>query len=170
MLDAARLTSTRIIISGDLDEWKIQDMERARAPVDTYAVGTALTTSDDAPALGGVYKLVEIESGGITRPVMKRSAGKGTWPGRKQVWRRVEPGIAAHDVIGLSTESPPPSSMPLLELVMRDGQRTSPPVPLEDLRRNRAEMVAMLPAAFRELSTPVGYDVVQSTTLSVSIT
>jgi nicotinate phosphoribosyltransferase len=170
MLDAARLTSTRIIVSGDLDEWKIQEMVRARAPIDTYAVGTALTTSDDAPALGGVYKLVEIESDGEMRPVMKRSVGKGTWPGRKQVWRTVERGVATRDVIGLALEPPPPSSMALLEPVMRNGQRLGPAAPLEDVRQQRAERVAVLPPAFRELSTPVDYDVVQSTALSRSIT
>ena len=53
-LDAAGLASTRIIVSGDLDEWKIADLIAARAPIDTFAVGTALATSDDAPALGGV--------------------------------------------------------------------------------------------------------------------
>ena len=170
MLDAARLTSTQIIVSGDLDEWKIQEMVRARAPVDTYAVGTALTTSDDAPALGGVYKLVEIESAGATRAVMKRSAGKSTWPGRKQVWRSVEGGVVARDVIGLSDEPAPASATPLLELVMRNGQRIEPAVPLQDLRRHRAEMVALLPPAFRECTTPVEYDVVRSAALSRSIT
>jgi len=170
MLDAASLTSTRIIVSGDLDEWKIQEMVRAQAPVDTYAVGTALTTSDDAPALGGVYKLVEIESDGAIRAVMKRSAGKGTWPGRKQVWRRVEAGAAARDVIGLASEPPPSSSVALLEPVMRHGQRIGPPVPLGDLRLRRAEMVGTLPPAFSELSTPVEYDVVLSAALSRAIT
>ncbi len=51
LLDAAGLTSTRVIASGDLDERKIQDLIRADAPIDSYAVGTALVTSDDAPAL-----------------------------------------------------------------------------------------------------------------------
>jgi nicotinate phosphoribosyltransferase len=170
MLDAAHLTSTRIIASGDLDEWKIQEMVRAQAPVDTYAVGTALSTSDDAPALGGVYKLVEIELDGVLRPVMKRSAGKGTWPGRKQVWRILERGIVSRDVIGLVSDPPPAGGAALLEPVMRNGQRVAPAPPLEQLRGHRAELVEMLPPAFRELSTPVDYDVEQSATLSRAIT
>jgi nicotinate phosphoribosyltransferase len=165
ILDAAHLISTRIVVSGDLDEWKIQEMVRAQAPVDVYAVGTALSTSEDAPALGGVYKVVEIESGGVVQPVMKRSAGKATWPGRKQVWRVLERGIAARDVIGLAADAPPPASVPLLEPVMRNGQRVGPPPPLEDLRHHRAEMVAMMPPVFRELSTPVDYDVEPTATL-----
>src|SRR5690349_2672152 len=58
-LDRAGLTSTQIVVSGDLDEWKIAALVDNRAPIDTFAVGTALVTSDDAPALGGVYKLVQ---------------------------------------------------------------------------------------------------------------
>jgi nicotinate phosphoribosyltransferase len=169
LLDAAHLSSTRIIVSGDLDEWKIQEMVRAQAPVDTYAVGTALSTSDDAPALGGVYKLVEIEVDGVLRPVMKRSAGKGTWPGRKQVWRILERGSASRDVIGLVSDSPAPG-MPLLEPVMRAGQRVAPAPPLEQLRAYRAEAVAMLPAAFRDLFTPVEYEIERTATLRRAIT
>jgi len=170
MLDAAHLTSTRIIVSGDLDEWKIQEMARAQAPVDTYAVGTALSTSDDAPALGGVYKLVEIESDGVMHPVMKRSTGKSTWPGRKQVWRVLERGVAARDVIGFEADATPPAGEALLEIVMRDGQRVGAPPALDDLRRRRAEMVAMLPPAFRELSTSIDYDVERTAALSRAIT
>lgn len=167
MLDDGRLESTRIIVSGDLDEWKIQELVRARAPIDVYAVGTALTTSDDAPALGGVYKLVEIESDGVLRSVMKRSAGKTTWPGRKQVWRRLERGVAAGDRIGLASDVPPPEALPLLVPVMRDGQRTAPQSTLDELRRYRGEMVAMMPSAFRELSAPVDYDVERSATIGL---
>jgi nicotinate phosphoribosyltransferase len=167
MLDDGGLDSTRIIVSGDLDEWKIEELVRARAPIDVYAVGTALTTSDDAPALGGVYKLVEIESNGVLRPVRKRSAGKSTWPGRKQVWRRLERGIAAGDLIGLASGVPPSEALPLLVPVMRDGRRTAPPSTLDELRRYRGEMVAMMPTAFRELSVPVAYDVERSATIGL---
>lgn len=166
VLDTGGLAATRIIVSGDLDEWKIQELVRAHAPIDTYAVGTALTTSDDAPALGGVYKLVEIESGGSMRPVMKRSAGKGTWPGRKQVWRVADQGIATRDVVGLASEDAPKGGLPLLEPVMRDGRRVRPPCPLDDVRRRRAEIAGTMPRAFRELSTPVDYEVERSEELN----
>jgi nicotinate phosphoribosyltransferase len=170
MLDAAHLDSTRVIVSGDLDEWKIREMERDGAPVDAYAVGTALSTSDDAPALGGVYKLVEIESEGQMRQVMKRSAGKSTWPGRKQVWRIFEHGTAVRDVIGLADDEQPAGGVPLLEAVIRDGRRIAAAVTLEDLRRDRAAMVAALPAALRELAAPVDYRVERTATLTRAIT
>ena len=169
VLDEAGLSTTQIIVSGDLDEWKIQELVRARAPIDVFAVGTALATSDDAPALGGVYKLVEIESGGAMRPVMKRSAGKATWPGRKQVWRITRGGIATHDLIALAADEPRERATPLLEPVMRDGRCIAPALTLADLRSHRAAMVAMMPRAFRELSTPVEYEVERSAALTETL-
>jgi nicotinate phosphoribosyltransferase len=170
LLDNAGLNATQIILSGDLDEWKIHELVRAHAPVGTYAVGTALATSDDAPALGGVYKLVEIDVGAGIRSVMKRSAGKATWPGRKQVWRDVEGGVAKRDVVALSGEPSVPGRMPLLDVVMRNGQRVAPPAAVADLRQRRAEMVAMMPRALGELSASVGYDVERSDALNRALT
>ena len=81
IFDAAGLTSTRILVSGDLDENRIRNLIAAGAPIDAFGVGTALTTSEDAPALGGVYKLVQLQEGQRVRDVMKRNTGKATWPG-----------------------------------------------------------------------------------------
>ena len=87
VLDAGGLPDTRIFVSGDLDEHRIAQLLADAAPIDAFGVGTALSTSSDAPALGGVYKLVEIERDGGMAPVLKLSAGKRTLPGSKQVWR-----------------------------------------------------------------------------------
>ena len=73
-----------IFASGGLDEDELAAMLRAGAPIDGFGVGTSLTTSSDVPALDCAYKLQEYA--GVPR--RKRSAGKATWPGRKQVWRR----------------------------------------------------------------------------------
>ena len=59
---------TRIFVSGDLDEHRIAQLLADAAPIDAFGVGTSLSTSSDAPALGGVYKLVEIERDGAWRP------------------------------------------------------------------------------------------------------
>lgn len=83
MLDNAGLRETKIIASGDLNEDKIKYLEQRNAPINAYGVGTELVTSKDAPALGGVYKLVEIDG----QPRMKHSNGKTTLPGKKQVFR-----------------------------------------------------------------------------------
>jgi nicotinate phosphoribosyltransferase len=166
VLDRAGLTSTRIILSGDLDEWKIADLVASRAPVDTFAVGTALATSDDAPALGGVYKLVELTGRGVVRRVMKRSEGKGTWPGAKQVWRSEEGGVAIGDFISLDEEAPHSSAKALLEPVMREGVRVTPQPSLEDARRHCRQATGALPARLRGLAAEVSYPIERSPALA----
>jgi nicotinate phosphoribosyltransferase len=167
LLDGAGLSSTRIIVSGDLDEWKIADLVASGAPVDTFAVGTALATSDDAPALGGVYKLVELTDRGVVRKVMKRSEGKGTWPGAKQVWRSAQDGVAIGDLISLGDEGAPPSSAKaLLEPVMRDGRRVTPQPSLEQARQHCRHETGELPSRLRSLSAEVGYPVERSAALA----
>ena len=81
-LDAAGLTAARIVVSGGLDEYGIDDLVAADAPIDLFAVGTKVGTSADAPYLDSAYKLVKYAG----RPVMKLSAGKLTAPAPKQVF------------------------------------------------------------------------------------
>ena len=91
-------------------------MIQADAPIDGFGVGTSLTTSSDVPALDCAYKLQEYA--GLAR--RKRSAGKATWPGRKQVWRRHgADGRMAGDV--LSLEGDQQAGEPLIHLVMQTG-------------------------------------------------
>ena len=161
-LDRAGLASTRIIVSGDLDEWKIADLVKSGAPVDTFAVGTALATSDDAPALGGVYKLVELEAHGIVRKVRKRSEGKATWPGAKQVWRSEQSDIAIRDLIALVDEAPPPGAKPLLEPAMKEGIRTTPRRSLADIRQHCRDATSALPSRLRGPAFDVSYPVERS--------
>jgi nicotinate phosphoribosyltransferase len=101
IFDERGLNDTTIVLSGDLDEMRIAEILAAGAPVDGFGVGTAVSTASDAPALSGVYKLAEIEREGRAVPVLKRSPGKRTYPGRKQVWRVMRGGIALEDVLAL---------------------------------------------------------------------
>lgn len=80
-LDRLGATATKIVVSGDLDEFAIAALRAA--PVDSYGVGTALVTGSGAPAAGFVYKLVEVD--GV--PVHKRSTDKTSAGGRKQALR-----------------------------------------------------------------------------------
>ncbi len=89
MFDAGGLTATRILASGDLDEHRIQALVRSGAPIDGFGVGTAISVVSDAPALGGVYKLVETMEAGLARPTVKLSTGKRTFPGPQT-------GVAGH--------------------------------------------------------------------------
>ena len=94
LLDSLGAHSTKIVLSGDLDEYSIAGL--AAAPVDAYGVGTALVIGSGAPTAGLVYKLVEVEG----RAVAKRSANKPTRGGRKTAIRRhKKSGTAIEEVI-----------------------------------------------------------------------
>ncbi|HXJ40069.1 MAG TPA: hypothetical protein VNH18_12400, partial [Bryobacteraceae bacterium] len=90
ILDAAGLTGAKIMASGDLDENRIADLIAAGAPIDAFGVGTELAVSGDAPSMGAIYKLVEIESAGEIRRTAKYSPEKQTLAGAKQLFRYPE--------------------------------------------------------------------------------
>jgi nicotinate phosphoribosyltransferase len=93
-LDSLGATETKIIVSGDLDEYAIAAL--AAEPVDMYGAGTAVVTGSGAPTAGLVYKLVEVEG----RPVVKRSENKATVGGRKTAIRRHKPtGTATEEIV-----------------------------------------------------------------------
>jgi nicotinate phosphoribosyltransferase len=93
-LDALGATNTKIVLSGDLDEYAIAAL-RAE-PVDSYGVGTSVVTGSGAPTAGMVYKLVEVDG----RPVAKRSASKESRGGGKSAVRRYKPtGTAIEEVV-----------------------------------------------------------------------
>lgn len=158
IFDEAGLGATRILVSGDLDEARIASLVAAGAPIDGFGVGTAISAVSDAPALGGVYKLVETMEGGSARPTMKLSAGKRTFPGRKQVWRVTDAGIATYDVIGLDGEAAQ-DGRPLLVRAMRNGARVLPPTPIDELQARALQRVAQLPEALRSLEPGPPYPV-----------
>ena len=88
LLDDLGATETRIVVSGDLDEFRIDELVRDGAPIDVFGVGTSLVVGSGAPTAGLTYKLVAIaDSGGVMQPVAKRSAGKAGVGGRKVVRR-----------------------------------------------------------------------------------
>jgi nicotinate phosphoribosyltransferase len=166
ILDRAGLRETGIFVSGDLDEDRIAAMLHARAPITGFGVGTAMSTSKDAPALGAVYKLVEIERDGVFVPTAKLSAGKRMWPGAKQVWRIVNTrGMATADILARADEAAPVEGSPLLVPVMRAGRRVHPPAAIEELRASCRRLAAQLPAPLRELGRRRPYRVVPSAAL-----
>lgn len=146
ILDAAGLGEIGIFVSGGLDEDAVAALERSGAPIAGYGVGTSLTTSSDAPALDCAYKLQEY-AGKARR---KRSEGKATWPGRKQVYRRYAPdGTIAGDTVALEGERA--DGEPLLRAVMRGGRRIAPLPDLRAARRCAALELGRLPPPLRRL-------------------
>jgi nicotinate phosphoribosyltransferase len=162
ILDEGGWRTTQIFASGDLDEYRIAELLAKGSPVDAFGVGTQLGTSADAPALGGVYKLVEDTRG----PKVKLSPGKATLPGRKQIHRVSENGHYRHDMMALQDEPAPGHSRPILCQVMHNGRRTAPSEPLDVLRTRCAGTLAALPERLRLLHGPVEpYRVERSTGL-----
>ncbi|MBX6370290.1 MAG: nicotinate phosphoribosyltransferase [Rhodospirillales bacterium] len=153
ILDAAGLASVRIVASGGIDEDLLLELGRQGAPIDAYGIGTALTASPDAPALDCAYKLQEYA--GVPR--RKRSEGKATWPGRKQVWRRrAADGSLAGDLV--APEGAAREGEPLLRPVMRGGRRIGPSPSLAESRAYAAAQLAALPEPLRRLE-PFRYEV-----------
>jgi nicotinate phosphoribosyltransferase len=144
ILDEAGLRDTKIMATGDLDEYKIRDLLAAGAPIDSFGVGTQLATSADAPAMSAVYKLVELDIHGIKRFTAKFSPEKSTVPGAKQVFRAPE-----RDVIARSGECG--SGEALLRPVLLGGNLVEPLPTVEEARRRAAASIASLPAALRQL-------------------
>jgi nicotinate phosphoribosyltransferase len=142
ILDEAGSRDAQIFVSGDLNEWRIDELVSKGCPVDAFGVGTEMTTSKDAPALGGVYKLVEYSGTGR----LKRSPGKRTLPGRKQIWREA----GCTDTVGLEHEHG--SGTPLLASVMKGGRAAGGLPSLPECRARCLERLGSLPAELRDLS------------------
>ncbi len=112
MLDEGGLEETVICASGDLDERSISSLMQQGAKIDLWGVGTKLITSEDLPALGGVYKLSAVfEKDGTVTPKIKLSdnSEKVTNPAFKNLYRLYdkESGMAIADLITLREESIP---------------------------------------------------------------
>ncbi len=152
------LPNVPIIASGDIDETEIARLKASSACIDGYGIGTKLVTG--AP-VNGVYKLVEID--GI--PVMKNSSGKVTYPGRKQIWRTLVDEVVQHDELGLITEVKPLSSQPLLQLVVKQGQRLQLPESLAEIRLRTINSLASLPQQCRDINRPISCGVTISPAL-----
>ena len=156
ILDQEGLEYVRILASGGLDEYEIETLVGAGAPIDLFGVGTKAGVSADAPWSDMVYKVVCFDG----RPVMKLSEGKVSLPGAKQVFRRRdENGTLTADIIGLQEESGPAGSEPLMEEVMRDGVRTIPTVSLHDLSNRFQAEFASLDPRFKDLRRPPQFPV-----------
>jgi len=154
ILDDAGLVDTQIFLSGDLDEYRIDELVREDVPVDAFGVGTQMGVSGDAPSLGSVYKLVADSQG----PRMKLSTGKVTLPGCKQVWRYEREGVIDHDVIALESEEIT-GARPILQPVMVNGRRVEQAAGLDELRRRCSATLSTLPAPLRSLTQRAEYRV-----------
>jgi nicotinate phosphoribosyltransferase len=141
LLDSLGAVDTRIIVSGDLDEFSIAAL--AAEPVDAYGAGTAVVTGSGAPTAGLIYKLVEVDG----RPVVKRSEHKTTTGGRKTAVRRHKPtGTATEEVVtSRGVPAPQPHDRALQRPFVRGG-RPEPDLPsLVDSREHMRQCLISIP-------------------------
>ena len=154
ILNDGGLPDVQIVASGNLDEYALQELISVSAPIDSFAVGTHMTTSSDAPYLDCAYKLQEYAG----RARRKRSEGKATWPGRKQVYRHEgSDGRMAYDVLTLADD--PQDGAALVQPVMRGGKRFLPAPTMADLRARVADELERLPEHLRRLQDGPPYQV-----------
>ena len=154
ILDDGGCRSLTIFASGNLDEYRLRALVAGGAPIDGFGVGTRMNTSADAPYLDCAYKLQEYDG----RPRRKRSEGKATWPGRKQVHRRYDSdGMAAGDVLSLTSDAV--DGEPLLVPVIRDGRLVEPLPVLEAARAHARDALTRLAAPLCGLEPAAAYPV-----------
>ena len=147
LLDELGAPDTRVIVSGDLDEYLIEDLVERRAPVGGFGVGTKLVTGSGHPTASFVYKLVTIDD----RPVAKRSAAKAGTGGRKLARRRVDAdGFVAGEVVEVVDERLADAvgracgdGRPLQVVAVDTGRRVHDPSN-DDIRRSHRDAMAEL--------------------------
>lgn len=164
-LDEAGLTDCRIVASGDLDEYSIEGLVAAGAPIDAFGVGTklgvgagSLEHGAEGGALGGVYKNVAtIDEAGTVVPKVKIAGDKTTVPGPKEVYRI---GAYLEDVIQLADEPAPPNGERLLQPVIQAGRILPGSLPpLYEIAERAKRNLARLPTAYHHLTAPDRYPV-----------
>lgn len=146
-----------VYVSSGVDEGFLVEFFDDGGVAAGFGPGTSVVTSEDAPLLDAVYKLVAVERDGAMEPTTKLSEGKLSYPARKDVHRVRDGGEARYDVLGRRGEELPGES--LLEPLYRDGDRVRELTDLDGIRERRARAVAALPEDVRAVEEPAAYDV-----------
>ena len=177
MLNRAGYSSTKIMASGDLNEYRINELMNKGAPIDLFAVGTELVTSRDDPAMNGVYKLVAmrvpplpsshslVASNNSTKTndyndnkgkliyKIKTSPGKKTYPGPKQIHRILENNLIKIDFVTLDNENVDDNinSIPLLRKYVENGKILEEIPSMQTLQKFHLQQLNTLPSKFKNL-------------------
>ena len=150
--------NVNIFASGNLDEYKIEELSKKNALIDAFGVGTAMGVSKDAPYCDIVYKLVELSNHGKLLPTMKLSKGKITYPGKKQVYRSFDKnGDYLKDILALRNEKI--NGQELLVKVMEKGKIVYKMPSLEYIRKITKENLSKLPNHYKKLRNALKYKV-----------
>lgn len=168
LLDESGRTNVRILVSGDLNEEKICALERSKAPIDCYCVGTELIVSADAPTCNLVYKLVEIDQQGTVRPRIKASEKKATMPYRKNVFRQITEGHFSRDLLYAVSELPQEGAgetVSLLHKYVENGKVIKTQPNLSAIKKYASTQIVQLPDALRQIHGADQYPVEYSSRL-----
>lgn len=153
ILDQAGFKETKIFVSGDLNEYILNDLTLKNAPIDFFGVGTELVTSRDDPALPGIYKLVSVTREGRDVYRAKTSEGKMTLPGPKQIYRTYTvKNRIREDIVALEDERVPAGGMPLLLKVLENGSLVKELPEIEEIRNFAKQEHKTLSSQFLRLS------------------
>jgi nicotinate phosphoribosyltransferase len=176
ILDRNGLHDVAIFASGNLDEYRIDALIRAGAPIDEFGVGTAMVVSADAPALDVAYKLTEYDG----MPRIKTSQHKLSLPGRKQVFRAMNASRDFYaDLIGLADEDAtavarefgrePATVETLLKKHFTAGHRIGSRPTLAESRERLRESMARLDQRYKELEKPETFPVARTAALDAML-
>jgi nicotinate phosphoribosyltransferase len=161
ILDEGSLSETAILVSGDLDEYRIRDLVASGAPIDGFGVGSKVNTSADLPFLDSAYKLHQFEG----KACGKLSEGKPDIPGAKQVFRQFDANeMIIGDVIAIEGEHIDGQS--LLHPVMQGGRRTGAPETLHTIRSRLEASLNALPEPYRRLEDAPAFPITLSEELN----
>lgn len=155
ILNAAGKESGIIFASSDLNEYKINDLIRKGAKIDAFGVGTELILSKDAPALGGVYKLAQLDD--KLKLKLSEDREKATLPGTKQVYRIEEGGFINHDVIALDNDVM--RGRQLLQKYVSSGRLVKELPDIHKTRDYAAKNLSKLPLSLRKIDAREKYKV-----------
>lgn len=165
VLDQEGMSEVRILLSGDLDEFKIQDLLERGAEVDAFGVGTSIGVGAGRAdlgvpgcALGGIYKeVLYVDEHGVEHPKMKVAGEKSTWPGKKEVYRI---GTFEEDLVQLADEPKPRNGTRLLKPVIVDGELVPGALPpLSEIWELARKNMRDLPEEYKELRPKRPYPV-----------
>ncbi|MCE8425727.1 MAG: nicotinate phosphoribosyltransferase [Candidatus Methanoperedens sp.] len=160
ILDDGGLRYVKIVASGDLNEWKIDELMNKGARIDMFGVGTELITGRPNPALDGIYKLSDVIERGKHIPKMKLSeeTKKATLPGKKRVWRIIEDGKFVKDIIALDHEIIK-NAAPILSQIVKNGKIVCKKPSLDKIRQIASENISKLPDIYKKLDNASEYPV-----------
>jgi len=169
LLDASGLSYMKVIVSDNLDEYKINELSNRNAPIDIYGVGSSLVSGKPDGALDGVYKISEINDTALMK--ISNSREKSTLPGKKQVYRfmDIEQATWSHDYICLQEEHPEGNKgsnqltvFPQLQKMFESGRKLHPPKSVSEIADFTKRQLKMLPERHKRIICPDPYPVITS--------